>query len=151
MSEGGEKTEEATDKKIEDSRKQGQVWKSRDFTGVAVFCVGMAIMKATFPTLEEKVTELFMFTIDSMAHPHDLGVATSHAMLMAVIDLLLLTVPVAGGAAVVGALVEFLQVGALFTMEPLMPKLEKLNPIDGMKNLFGKKQLVEMLKSIFKI
>ena len=151
MSEGGEKTEEATQKKIDDSRKQGQVWKSRDFTGVAVFCVGMAIVKATFPKLETKVNELFLFTIDSMSHPTDLELATREAMWMAVIDILLLTVPVAGGAAIIGGLVEFLQVGSLFTMDPLIPKLDKLNPIEGFKNLVGKKQIVEMLKSMFKI
>src|SRR5262245_61445486 len=108
MSEGGEKTEEASQKKIDDSRKQGQVWKSRDFTGVAVFCVGMGIVKGTFGNVQEKVTELFLFTIDSMAHPVNLEMATSEAMLMAVVDLLTLTVPIAGGAAVVGGLVEFL-------------------------------------------
>ena len=41
-SEGGEKTEEPTQKKIDDSRRKGQVWKSRDLTGVAVFLVGLA-------------------------------------------------------------------------------------------------------------
>jgi len=151
MSEGGEKTEEATQKKIDDSRKQGQVWKSRDFTGVAVFCVGMSVVKATFPKLETKVSELFHFTIDAMTHPQNLEMATSEAMLIAVTDILLITVPIAGGAAVIGALVEFLQVGSLFTLDPLMPKLEKLNPIAGMKNLISKKQIVEFLKSMFKI
>src|SRR5688572_17713367 len=109
MSEGGEKTEEPTQKKIDDSRKQGQVWKSRDFTGVAVFCVGMAIVKATFPKLQTKVSDLFNFTFESMAHPERLEIATQQAMYTALVDLLLLTVPIAGGAAVVGGLVEFLQ------------------------------------------
>ncbi|MBK7860053.1 MAG: type III secretion system export apparatus subunit SctU [Archangiaceae bacterium] len=148
---GGEKTEEATSKKVDDSRKQGQVWKSKDFTGVAVFCVGMAIVKAIFPQLEVKVSELFMFTIDSMSHPENLAQATRQAMFMGLIAMLSITVPIAGGAAVVGALVEFLQVGSLFTVDPLIPKLEKLNPIEGMKNLFSKKQIVELLKSMFKI
>jgi flagellar biosynthesis protein FlhB len=97
------------------------------------------------------VNELFLFTIDAMSHPETLELKTKEAMLMGVIALLLLTVPVAGGAAVIGGLVEFLQIGALFTTDPLIPKLEKLNPIDGLKNMFGKKQIVELLKSMFKI
>src|SRR4051812_23274273 len=127
--EGGEKSEEATQKKIDDSRKQGQVWKSKDFTGVMVFCVGMAIVKAIFPSLKTKVSELFMFTIDAMSHPENLRNATRQAMVMGLTDVMLLTIPVAGGAAVIGALVEFLQVGSLFTVDPLIPKLEKLDPI----------------------
>jgi flagellar biosynthesis protein FlhB len=149
--EGGEKTEDASDKKKDDSRKKGQVWKSKDFTSVAVFCVGMAIMKSTFPRLEEKVQQMFAFAMDAVAHPKDLGVATQQLMMMGLLNLLLLCVPVAGGAAIIGALVEFLQVGALFTMDPLIPKLEKLNAIEGLKNLISKKSLVEMIKSLFKI
>jgi flagellar biosynthesis protein FlhB len=149
--EGGEKTEEPTQKKIDDSRKNGQVWKSRDFTGVAVFCTGMAIVKATFASVEVKMNDLFMFTFDAIGHPEKLEQATSEAMLIAFVDLMLLSVPVAMGAALIGALVEFLQVGALFTTKPLEPKLDKLNVIQGLKNMFSKKQLVEMVKSMFKI
>jgi flagellar biosynthesis protein FlhB len=49
--EGGEKTEEPTHKKLQDARKKGQVWKSKDFSGVMVFCIGLGVVKATFPTL----------------------------------------------------------------------------------------------------
>jgi flagellar biosynthetic protein FlhB len=56
--EGGEKTEDASDKKIDDSRKQGQVWKSKDLTGVFVFLVGLGIVKGTWGTVEEKVNGL---------------------------------------------------------------------------------------------
>ena len=57
--EGGEKTEEPTHKKLQDARKKGQVWKSKDFSGVMVFCVGLGVVKATFPTLQQRVTALF--------------------------------------------------------------------------------------------
>ena len=151
MSEGGEKTEEASQKKLDDSRKKGQVWKSKDLTGVAVFLVGMATLKSVFPALEDKVNELFIYVIDQMSHPQDIGHATERAMFMAIQDILVLSLPVAAGGAIVGALVEFLQVGALFTVDPLIPKLDKLNIIEGMKNLVGKKQIVELFKSMFKI
>ena len=55
------------------------------------------------------------------------------------------------GAPSSAALSEFLQVGSLFAMDPLMPKLDKLNPIAGMKNMFSKKSLVELIKSCIKI
>jgi flagellar biosynthetic protein FlhB len=149
--EGGEKTEEASDKKIDDSRKRGQVWKSRDFTSVAVFCVGMGIMKATFPRLEGKVNDMFLFCVETISHPTNIRSATNQLMLMGLINMLLLVVPIAMGAAIIGALVEFLQVGALFTMEPLVPKIDKLNVFEGIKNLVSKKSLIEMVKSLFKI
>ncbi len=147
----GEKTEEPTQKKIDDSRKQGQVWKSRDLTGVAVFLVGLGVLKFTWSMVEEQVQALFHYGFDKVAHPEDLAQAIPAALLMGLTSVVVLTAPVALAAAVVGGLVDFLQIGPLFTKDPLTPKLEKLNPIAGLKNIFSKKQLVELLKSTLKI
>jgi flagellar biosynthetic protein FlhB len=147
----GEKTEEPTQKKIDDSRKQGQVWKSKDLTGVAVFLVGLGAVKVLWPTMEGSFRELFAFSFETLSHPDDLEGAIPQMLSMALTSMLLLSVPVAFGAALVGGLVEFLQVGPLFSHEALMPKLDKLNPVSGMKNLVSKKQFVELLKNLLKI
>ena len=97
--EGGEKTEEASDKKIQDSRKQGQVWKSKDLTGVFVFLVGLGIVKGTWSNVETKVNELFQFTFEHMAHPQEIEKATLQCMMLALMDVIVLCVPVAFGCA----------------------------------------------------
>ena len=147
----GEKSEEPTQKKIDDSRKKGQVWKSRDLTGVAVFLVGMGTVKAMWPMVETEIRGLFQLGFDALAHPENLEQATYNAMGAGIRCLLLLTAPVALAAAVVGGLMDFLQVGPLFAGEAIQPKLDKLNPVSGMKNLFSKKQIVEAVKSLAKI
>src|SRR4051794_17789554 len=111
----GEKTEEPSQKKIDDSRKQGQVWKSRDLTGVAVFLTGMAVLKVMWPTVESEFNRLLQFSFDRLAHPEDLERATFNLLLMALTSVLMLSLPVAMGAAIVGALVDFLQVGPLLS------------------------------------
>ncbi|XXF76026.1 type III secretion system export apparatus subunit SctU [Myxococcaceae bacterium GXIMD 01537] len=151
MSESGDKTEEPTQKKIDDSRKKGQVWKSKDLTGVAVFLVGLGAVKGTLDTFQTEVTKLFQFSFDHIAHPEELEAATYHLMLMGLKSVVLLTLPVVAAGAAIGGMLDFLQVGALFSMETLMPKLEKLNPLSGIKNMFSKKQFVELLKNMFKI
>jgi flagellar biosynthetic protein FlhB len=148
---GGEKTEEPSEKKIQDARKQGNVPKSKDLTGVFVFLVGLSIVKATWPNFEAKIKELFFFTIDHMSNPVDLERATKNAILMALIDVLMLSIPIAFGAAFIGGLIEFVQVGSNFTLDPLMPKFDKLNPLNGFKNMFSKKSLIEMVKSMGKM
>lgn len=148
---GDDKTEEPTEKKLQDSRKQGQVWKSRDLSGVAAFAVAMAVVKATWSDFEASIKTLFLFSIDKLSHPVDLETATFQLMLMGVVTILSLCLPIAFAAAIAGGLVEFLQVGALFAVEVLIPKLDKLNPVNGLKNMFSGKQLVEMLKSILKL
>lgn len=149
--ESGEKTEEPTQKKIDDARKKGQVWKSRDFAGVAVFLVGLGIVKATWGNIRDEVTKLFAFGFDKLAHPHDLETAIYQLLLMAATTVVMLTVPIVLGAGIVGGLLEFLQVGPLLALESLQPKLDKLNPINGLKNLISKKQLVELLKNLLKL
>ncbi len=151
MSEGGDKTEEPTSKKIDDARKDGNVWKSKDLSGVVAFAVAMSVVKATWSDVEVKIKTLFYFAIDNIAHPDDLPLATSQIMLMGLVSMLQVTAPVALAAAAAGGLMEFLQVGSLFSVKVLMPKLEKLDPIKGLKNMVSKKSLVEAVKSIFKL
>ncbi|NVJ03170.1 type III secretion system export apparatus subunit SctU [Myxococcus sp. AM009] len=149
--ESGEKTEEPSQKKLDDSRKKGQVWKSKDLSGVGVLVVGLAAVKGSWDMLETELTSLFQFSFDHLTNPVDLSVATGQLLLLGVRAVVVVSLPVLAGGAIVGGLLEYLQVGSLFTMDPLMPKMEKLNPIQGMKNLFNKKAIVELLKNLLKI
>lgn len=151
MSEGGDKTEEPTSKKLEDARKDGNVWKSKDLSGVVAFAIAMGVVKSTWPDFEAKVKHLFLFSFTHLAHPRDITLATSELMFLALTTLMTLTIPIAFSAAIGGGMLDFLQVGALFAVKALMPKLEKLNPISGLKNMFSKKQIVELVKSMVKL
>ncbi len=51
----------------------------------------------------------------------------------------------------VAFLSNFLQVGALVTLEPIKPKLSKISPLQGIKRLFSLQSLMELAKSLFKI
>ena len=46
---------------------------------------------------------------------------------------------------------EYLQVGFIFSFESVSPKLSKLNPIEGFKKYFQLKQYIELLKSVVKM
>jgi flagellar biosynthetic protein FlhB len=151
VSEGGDKTEEPTPKKLEDARKEGNVWKSRDLSGVVAFAIAMGVVKATWTDFESKVKHLFYFSFTHLAHPRDIGLATSEMMVLALTTLMVLCIPIAFAAAIGGGMLDFLQVGALFAIKALMPKLEKLNPISGLKNMFSKKQIIELVKSMVKL
>ncbi|HZI14676.1 MAG TPA: type III secretion system export apparatus subunit SctU [Myxococcus sp.] len=151
MSDSGEKTEEPSQKKLDDSRKKGQVWKSKDLTGVGVLLVGLAAVKGGWDTMEHELSSLFLFSFDQLAHSDDLTVATGQLMYLGLRAMLVSTLPVLVGGAAIAMLLEFLQVGSLFTLDPVMPKLEKLNPLSGLKNMFSKKALVELLKNLIKI
>jgi flagellar biosynthetic protein FlhB len=149
--ESGDKTEEPSQKKLDDSRKKGQVWKSKDLAGMGVLLVGLGAVKGTWDTMEHEFSSLFQFTFDHVTHPDHLEVVTGQAFYLALRTLLLVSLPVLAGGALIGGLLEYVQVGTLFTIDPLIPKLDKLNPLQGLKNMFSKKSLVELLKNLIKI
>lgn len=146
-----DKTEEPSQKKLDDARKEGNVWKSKDLSGVIAFAVAMGVVKATWGSVEERTSMLFRFVFDHIAHPDDLNMAIAHLLALALTTLLVLCVPIAFSAAIAGGLLEFLQVGPLLAIKALMPKFDKLNPIAGIKNLVGKKQIIELAKSMAKL
>ena len=54
-------------------------------------------------------------------------------------------------AAAVGIVANIVQVGFLFTFEPLKPNFSKLNPAEGAKKIFSKKNFFEFLKNCVKV
>ena len=66
-------------------------------------------------------------------------------------DYFLLTLPLFLTALLTGLLVNYLQVGFLFTAEPLNPQLSRLNPVEGFKKNFSKRSLFELVKLLLKI
>jgi type III secretion protein U len=65
---------------------------------------------------------------------------------LAVLLVALIVIPVAA----LGTLVEYLQAGPVLAFEKVAPKLEHLNPADGIKRMFSLDNLVELLKGILK-
>src|ERR1700757_1682220 len=65
--------------------------------------------------------------------------------------LLILTAPLLAALMVVGAAGNFLQVKALFAPEVIKPKFDKLNPINGFKNVFfSPNTYLELVKNLIK-
>ena len=146
----GEKTEKATPRKREDSRKKGQVAKSADLTG-AFALFAMFLMLSFFgPMIGQQLLSL----IGDLLSPQYLLFNVSEGMSGMVIDLMLrvglILAPFFIVAVVFGILINYLQVGTLFSLEAIQPKLERIDPIKGVKRIVSMKAVVEFLKSLFK-
>ena len=154
---GGEKTEPATQKKLDDARKEGQVAKSREIANgfgllalflVLRFWVGNmgAQMMEVFPGIYNRIPDITTFWRGDMPQT-DVTILYRYMLLRVVI----IVAPVL----IIGVLVAFVcdvaQVKWRPTAKPLMPKFSKLNPISGFKKIISLNSLVELLKSIAKI
>ncbi|OMP68618.1 flagellar biosynthesis protein FlhB [Domibacillus epiphyticus] len=147
----GEKTEKATPKKKQDSRKKGQVAKSQDLNTAVSLLVLFGFLTAFAASMGQDIFHMFQHSIE-------------YYMLMPVTEANLKTIvfeimeqcaiilgPFMGAAMLAGVIANYFQIGWLVTTEPLNPKLEKLDPIKGFKRIFSMRAIVELIKSILKI
>ncbi|NIZ11989.1 type III secretion system export apparatus subunit SctU [Phaeobacter sp. HF9A] len=145
----GEKTEQPTPKKERDARQKGQVARSQEVvTTVSLFGV-IATIWLMAGVIWEKLVAL-MDTLAALAAQND-DMALQNG-LSATFDIgASILLPVLGVTLAFGIAANYVQVGSLFSMEAIQPKLEKISIAKGVSRIFSMKQLVEMLKSIFKI
>lgn len=147
----GERTEPATPRRREEARRKGQVFKSSDLNAAVVLAAGAV---ATFATLPNMIQTLRDFTVTYLLNrglyefsPEYVQLLFSEVMLV----LARLCLPILGATFLAALLVNFLQVGVVFSAEPLTPKLERINPLAGFKRVFSKRALVELSKSLAKV
>ncbi|MRH42275.1 flagellar biosynthesis protein FlhB [Aquibacillus halophilus] len=147
----GEKTERATPKKRQDSRKKGQVAKSQDvntaillfFVFILFIVIGGYLKNIMTSMYQKTFTEYINWEV-THANIHQVFTETTIEMSKAL-------APIMGIAIVAGLASNFLQIGFLYSTDPLKLKLSKINPIEGAKRIFSARALVEMVKSILKI
>ena len=145
----GEKTEMPTPKKLRDAREKGQVCTSKDIVSTAILVVLFAVLAWVGTALAEDMKELLHFIGGRVAGNDEGAVRQSAAM--ALMFIFKHTLVVVAVAAVIGIAANVAQIGFLFTFEPIIPKLEKLNPVEGAKKIFSMKNLFEFLKNIAKV
>ncbi len=148
----GERTEAPTTKRLQDARMKGQVPKSTDLAGV-VTLFGGVLMIALFGGV---LMELFEATMRHMLSPPPDGewfstdtIAPNAHRAFGTAALTML--PVLAVAAATGFVGQVIQVGFLFSSEPIRPKLSKLSPIAGVKRVFGKKGLIKTVMATMKL
>lgn len=147
----GEKTEKATPKKRQDTRKKGQVAKSQDVNTAFVLLAGFAVLSFFGSYMKNIVTSIFIFSFeDNMLVPLTEN-SVSVIFLQMIEQAAYLLMPIMIAAMIAGVLSNYLQIGFLFSTEAIQPKLNKLNPISGFKRIFSWRALVEFVKSILKI
>jgi flagellar biosynthetic protein FlhB len=144
----GEPTEPPSEKKLRDARKRGEVPKSREVVSAAIFLGTASLIAFVWPTLVNQV-RLYLGGALEMATAR--GATPQAALAWGQQQLLLISLPIVATAAGLALVASFAQVGALLTLHPVKPSLGKLNPISNAKQMFGKKSLLELLKSVIKV
>ncbi len=151
---GGEKTEPATSKKLNDVRKEGQVAKSKEIIMAVTLMALFIIIKVYVGNMGEKFISSFKefynsfeIIVNSSSEGLSMKLA-AESVKNIFVDTLNIVLPIFLVAVVIAVLGNTLQQRWMVTSKPLAPKFSKLNPINGFKRLFSFKQLFELIKSI---
>lgn len=143
-----DKTEKPTAKKIRDARKKGNVGKSKEAVNAVTFLGIIFIFSVLSNFIIGQLKELvgMFFTMDAR------NVVNSNMIqplfLKAVTTLFISFLPIGLIIMVLGVIGNVMQTGFLLSPEALKPSLDKINPINGFKNMFSMKALGNLLKSL---
>lgn len=149
MADDQEKTEEATSKKLEDARKEGNVLKSQEVSGVITLIISFLLVLFLSEYIFEKVMLFYRYVADQMGKELNIQILYQIAIRM-IYELVTMILPIAAAIMVAGVAANVMQFGFNFTTKPIMPNFGKLNPIKGFKNLFSFKKAVEGIKILLK-
>lgn len=151
---GGEKTEPATGKKLDDVRKEGQVAKSKEIIMAVMLMSLFIIIKVYVGSMGEKFISSFKEfygSFETIIKSSSEGLSmelAAETVKNIFTDVLNIVFPIFLVAVVIAVIGNMLQQRWMVTAKPLKPKFSKLSPINGFKRIFSFKQLFELLKSI---
>lgn len=148
---GGERTIPATQRKRERTREEGNIARSQDLTSAWALGAALLAMAYLGPDIWRELLDSGRFFLGHL----DEIVRGEMAKERIATETMLFLARAAGPFALVmltaGLTINFLQVGVLFTTKPLMPKIERLNPISGMRKFANVRAFAELVKSLAKL
>jgi flagellar biosynthetic protein FlhB len=145
---GGEPTEEPTPRRLRQAREQGQIAYSGDFTSSAAFLAAAGALVAGSAFLATELTRVVRTGVERAAAGGEID--PGGALVTLLQDVARLVGPILGASFVAAAVVGYLQSGGLFTLQPLAPKAEKLNPLAGLKRIFSRDAFAQLVKALAK-
>ena len=147
---GGERTEEPSQRRLEEARKRGQVPRSRELTNFATMIGGSAALVASGGALSLRMSQMVRsgLSIDpqSLLDPSSMLSALSSACMSALAVLL----PIFGTVIGLVLLASVAMGGWNFSVEALVPDFTRLSPLAGVKRLFGLRGATELGKALLK-
>ena len=147
----GEKTEKATPKKRQDSKKKGQVAKSQDVNTSINLITVFSVLLLMGPFMYNHLFALMRKYLQDFTVTDFSEESMQVILIEILVEMGLILGPVFLAAVVAGVLANVMQIGFMFSTESIQFKLEKLDPIKGFKRIFSMRAIVELLKSILKI
>jgi flagellar biosynthetic protein FlhB len=147
---GGERTEEPSQRRLQEARERGQIPRSRELTNFATMIGGSAALVAIGGSLTARLSQMMRkgLSIDANAlrNTDSMAASLGDAGVSAVLALL----PVFGALVALVLLASVLLGGWNFSPGAMTPDFSRLSPMAGLQRLFGLRGLTELGKALLK-
>jgi len=149
--ENEDRTEQASEKRLQEARDKGDIPRSRDLSGAVVVLAGASIMLSGSTTMYAHMQRIYAlglgYSRDALFSDH----LPTRVLSSVMGEVLALLTPIFT-ATLMAAVGSTVALGGLsFSSEALIPKFERLDPIAGFGRLFSLNGLVELAKSLVKV
>jgi flagellar biosynthetic protein FlhB len=145
--------DEASQTRIDDMREKGQVSQSRELVGLISLMAAASALWIFAPKMGVDISDYMRetFRIDQAAKMdfNDKGLVDG-VLLKCLKAMILIGLPISIAGFVFGIAGSFMQIGSIFSFEPLTPNLEKIDPIKGLMKFFSLKFVAESIRMVVK-
>jgi len=147
---GGERTEEPSQRRLQEARERGQIPRSRELTNFATMIGGSAALVAIGGTIAAHLSQLMRrslsIDVESLRTTDSMAASLGDAGISAVTAIL----PVFGTLICMVLLASVVLGGWNFSSKALTPDFSRLSPLSGIKRLFGLHGVSELAKALLK-
>jgi flagellar biosynthesis protein FlhB len=147
---GGERTEEPSQRRLEQARERGQVPRSRELTNFATMTGGSAALVAVGGTLVGRMSHIMHNSLTIDPRRLDSTDSMTASLGEAAMSGLLGMLPIFGTLIALVLLAAVVLGGWNFSPTALMPDFSRMSPLSGVKRLFGLHGLSELGKALLK-
>jgi flagellar biosynthetic protein FlhB len=154
MPSGQDKTEQPTWRRLRKARKEGQIAKSRDLTSAIVFVAAICVLALLGNRYASHVAFSFRNGIGrASSFQADLDKTTALAFLAEGLQTIFWSVAILFAVLVVlVVVVNYFQIGAMFSFSAVTPKFERLNAVENFKQrLLKERPYTELLKNVLRM
>ena len=150
MSDKDSKTEQATPHKLRESRRKGQVARSKEIPSTLIFLAAVIYFWIQWDWLVDEIKTIIIVPAElyNMEFKQALSAWADYALGRIIYTIVL---PFSFLILITGIIGNVLQFGVPFSFDPILPKYSKIDPVEGFKRIFSMKSVIKTLFSIFKI
>ncbi|MFC6839193.1 flagellar biosynthesis protein FlhB [Xanthomonas theicola] len=148
---GGERTEQPTEKRLREAREQGNIPHSRELATAAVFSAGIFALMGMSGSLAAGAVAWMKDALRPDPGLHDNPGALFGHFGDLLLGLLWVALPLVGICLAAGFVAPLLMGSLRFSGAALLPKLDRLNPMTGLTRLYGAESVAELFKSMLRM